>query len=52
MDVDLGLFIGILLTLLLIAIKDHNYEIGKLAKYSTTDYVDESLMDNQVGIVA
>ena len=34
LDVDLGLFIGIILSILLIVIKDQNYEIRKLVKYN------------------
>jgi hypothetical protein len=44
LDVDLGLFIGIILTLLLIAVKDHNYEVRKLIKYTAFEYVDEDLI--------
>lgn len=45
LDVDLGLFFGLFLSLLLIAMKDQNINLRSLIKYEKTSFfVDQDLI--------
>jgi hypothetical protein len=52
LDVDIGLFIGLLLNIILIIMKDQNFELRKLIKYKNYPiFVDDETFKSEVYIL-
>ena len=52
LDVDIGLFVGLGVSVILITIKDQNIDFVKLAKFDDKSiYVDENLFNQMVHFI-